>query len=81
MDTSHVTAPTTTEHQASGNMHRNTAVKKIKTGLIDSNKTAQGRAFMFLWRLKGFDAVPDDYDEELKRSLKAYPPPEKAPGM
>ena len=31
MDTSHVTAPTTTEHQASGNMHRNTAVKKIKT--------------------------------------------------
>ncbi len=52
------------------------SVKRIKTGLINSNKTPQGKAFMFLWKLKGFECVPASYNELLKKSLEAYPPPQ-----
>jgi ABC-type phosphate/phosphonate transport system substrate-binding protein len=56
-------------------------VKKIKTGLINSSTTSQGRAFMFLWKLKGFEAVPAGYDDQLKKIHEAFPPPQPEIGM
>ncbi|MDB5309664.1 MAG: hypothetical protein JWO38_3866 [Gemmataceae bacterium] len=57
-------------------------VEKIRGGLLKVKDNPQGRAFLFLWKLKGFEDVPAGYDAELHQTLKAYPPParpEKAP--
>ena len=43
MDTSHVTAPNAAEHHVQGNMHRTTAVKKIKTLVVDDEPLARER--------------------------------------
>ena len=48
---------------------------KIRTGLRSATETAQGRAFMMLWKLKGFEDAPADFPAQLDRVLKAYPPP------
>jgi ABC-type phosphate/phosphonate transport system substrate-binding protein len=50
-------------------------VGKIRQGLIQANKTAQGKPLMLLWNLKGFEEVPADYDAQLETILKAYPAP------
>jgi ABC-type phosphate/phosphonate transport system substrate-binding protein len=50
-------------------------VGKIRQGLIEANKTAQGKPLMLLWNLKGFEDVPADYDAQLETILKAYPTP------
>lgn len=54
------------------------AGKAIRNGLANAKNTAQGRAFLMLWQLQGFEDVPADFDAEMKRSLKAFPPPAKA---
>lgn len=53
-------------------------VDKIRAGLRKAHETSQGRAFLMLWKLKGFEDVPADFDEEMRRIAKAYPAP--APG-
>jgi ABC-type phosphate/phosphonate transport system substrate-binding protein len=53
-------------------------VGKIRAGLRKANETGQGRAFLMLWKLKGFEEPPADFDAEMRRIAKAYPPP--APG-
>ena len=50
-------------------------VSKMHGGLTKASGTAQGRAFMLLSKLKGFEDVPADFDAELKRIAAAYPPP------
>ena len=55
-----------------------TAVAKIREELIKVNGTPQGRAFLMLWKLKGFEAVPADFDAQMRRIAKAYPPPAPA---
>lgn len=52
-----------------------TAISQIRNALVDANKTSQGRAFMLLWKLKGFEDVQPAYVADLDRVLKAYPPP------
>ena len=50
-------------------------VSKMHGGLTKASGTAQGRAFMAISKLKGFEDVPADFDADLKRIAAAYPPP------
>ena len=43
MDTNHAAAPATAEHPVPGNMHRTTAMKKIKTLIVDDEPLARER--------------------------------------
>ena len=55
------------------------SVEKVRSGLVKAKDNPHGRAFLFLWQLKGFEEVNAVYDAELQAVLKAYPPP--TPGM
>jgi ABC-type phosphate/phosphonate transport system substrate-binding protein len=47
---------------------------KIKSGLLNTKNEASGRAFLFLWRLKGFEDLPASHDAELRAVAAKYPP-------
>lgn len=51
---------------------------KIRSGLLRTKDESSGRAFLFLWKLKGFEDVPAGYDAELRTVVKAYPAPRPA---
>jgi hypothetical protein len=50
---------------------------QIRDGLTQAHKSAEGKMLMMLWNLKGFAEVPKDYDDQLDKIAKAYPPPAK----
>jgi ABC-type phosphate/phosphonate transport system substrate-binding protein len=52
-----------------------TVTRQVRNGLVDANKTPQGRAFMMLWKLRGFEDTPANFEAEMQRIAKAYPPP------
>jgi ABC-type phosphate/phosphonate transport system substrate-binding protein len=52
-----------------------TVLAKVRSGLLKVNENPQGKAFLMLWRLKGFEDPPADYNADLERIRKAYPPP------
>ena len=45
--------------------------------MIAAGRTAMGRQLMTLWKLTGFEEVPDDYERTCAEIGKAYPPPAK----
>ena len=49
-------------------------LKKIQDGLTGVKDTPEGKAFLFLWKLKGFEEVTPGYEALLDSTLKAYPP-------
>jgi ABC-type phosphate/phosphonate transport system substrate-binding protein len=53
-------------------------VKLFQESLIGGQKTALGRQLLTLWKLSSLERVPGNFDEELAKILKAYPPPEGA---
>jgi ABC-type phosphate/phosphonate transport system substrate-binding protein len=52
---------------------------KIKSGLVRTKDNSQGKAFLLLWKLKGFEEVPAGYETELRAVTARYPAPQ--PGM
>lgn len=50
-------------------------IARIRKGLVEAENKPQGRAFLFLWGLKGFANVPADYNAQLQKVLKLYPAP------
>lgn len=52
---------------------------KISQGLARVKDSAEGRPFLMMWQLEGFEAVPTGFDADLKRVAKAYPPPASKP--
>lgn len=52
-------------------------INKIRTGMVEASKDPQGKAFLFLWNLKGFEEPTPVFDKLVEESLKAYPPPER----
>ncbi len=48
---------------------------KIKTGLLNTKNEPSGRAFLFLWKLKGFEELPATHDAELREVAVKYPAP------
>ncbi len=49
-------------------------VKCFREGMMHANRSALGRQLLTLWKLTGFEAVPDDYEATLDAITKAYPP-------
>jgi ABC-type phosphate/phosphonate transport system substrate-binding protein len=56
-----------------------TALARLRDGLLTAHKTAKASRLMGLIRVEKFDAVPAGYEEAVRACLKAYPapPPEK----
>jgi ABC-type phosphate/phosphonate transport system substrate-binding protein len=50
---------------------------RFRNGMLSASKNATGRQLLTLWKLTGFEPVPEDYDDTLAGILKAYPPPIK----
>jgi ABC-type phosphate/phosphonate transport system substrate-binding protein len=49
-------------------------IGKIKTALLNAGKTQQGKNFLEMCRITGFQPVPDNYEQLFKDVAKAYPP-------
>lgn len=54
---------------------------KIKSGLLNTRNESSGKAFLFLWKLKGFEDLPAGHDAELRAVAAKYPAPRPAMGM
>jgi hypothetical protein len=52
-------------------------VSQIKAGLLVAAKNPKGKAFLFMWNLKGFEEPTAAFDKLVAESVKAYPPPER----
>ena len=50
-------------------------LKRFKDGLLNSNKSILGKQLLTMWKLTGFETVPDDYEQTLDNIIKAYPVP------
>lgn len=50
-------------------------IASFKKALTNAPNDPTGRFLLTNWKLKGFNNVPDDYDLQLKKFLKAYPTP------
>lgn len=48
---------------------------RIRSGLVKLHTTAEGRAFLLLWKLKGFEPAGTQYSNSVQACLKAFPPP------
>jgi hypothetical protein len=53
-----------------------TTLNRFRDGMINANKSPLGRQFMALWKLTGFEPIPQDYEETLDNILKTYPTPQ-----
>jgi ABC-type phosphate/phosphonate transport system substrate-binding protein len=51
-----------------------TMLGRIKSGLLNAGKTQQGKNFLEMCRITGFEPVPDSYDQLFRDIAKAYPP-------
>jgi ABC-type phosphate/phosphonate transport system substrate-binding protein len=54
-------------------------LKTIRGALLDAHQNPEGRQLLTLWKLTGFEPVPDNYEQTLKDILQKYPP-EKTEG-
>jgi ABC-type phosphate/phosphonate transport system substrate-binding protein len=50
-------------------------LNRFKAGLLGAAKKETGQTLLTLFRLTGFEPVPDDFDRVLAEARKAYPPP------
>jgi ABC-type phosphate/phosphonate transport system substrate-binding protein len=51
---------------------------RFRKGLLDASRTEKGQMMLTMFRLTGFQAVPQDFQQVLTRTRKEYPP--SAPG-
>ncbi len=49
-------------------------LNRFKTGLLGATKKEKGQTLLSLFRITGFEAVPDDFDKVLAQTRKVYPP-------
>jgi ABC-type phosphate/phosphonate transport system substrate-binding protein len=52
-------------------------LERFQDGMINANKTPEGRKMLDVMRITHFAKVPDDFDKQLEAAAKAYPPPAK----
>jgi ABC-type phosphate/phosphonate transport system substrate-binding protein len=50
-------------------------LRRFRKGLLNASKKERGRTMLTLFRLTGFESVPEDFEQVLARTRKAYPPP------
>lgn len=53
------------------------ALRRFHDGMISAHKNEKCRSLLDLSELRGFEAVPDNFDQMLGDILKQYPPPAK----
>jgi ABC-type phosphate/phosphonate transport system substrate-binding protein len=54
---------------------KDTTLQQFREGMLNANKAPLGRQFMTLWKLTGFEPIPDDYEQLLTSISRVYPPP------
>jgi ABC-type phosphate/phosphonate transport system substrate-binding protein len=52
-------------------------LKRVKSALLGAGDSAEGKRMLTIWRLTGFQEVPESYRKRLEAIEKTYPPPEK----
>jgi ABC-type phosphate/phosphonate transport system substrate-binding protein len=50
-----------------------TILKRFHDGMVNTSHTIMGRQMLTLWKLTGFEEVPEDYDRSLIDIVKVYP--------
>jgi ABC-type phosphate/phosphonate transport system substrate-binding protein len=50
-------------------------LRRFRQGLLDAKNKEKGRTMLTLFKLTGFDAVPEDFGKVLAETRKTYPPP------
>jgi ABC-type phosphate/phosphonate transport system substrate-binding protein len=50
-------------------------LRRFREGLLNAGKKEKGRTMLTLFKLTGFDPVPEDLGKVLAETRKAYPPP------
>ena len=50
-------------------------LKTIKDALLNAHQNPEGRQLLTLWKLTGFEPVPEDYEKQLKSIIEFYSPP------
>jgi ABC-type phosphate/phosphonate transport system substrate-binding protein len=50
-------------------------LRQFREGMMAAGQLPRGKQFLSLWKLTGFEKVPDDYKDMLARTFIAYPPP------
>jgi ABC-type phosphate/phosphonate transport system substrate-binding protein len=48
---------------------------RFRDGLLKAHQNTRTREMMFLWRLTAFEAIPDDFQQNLTEIRKGYPGP------
>lgn len=56
-------------------------IAQVKQSLVTAHQSVTSRPLMMLWNLKGFEAIPADYSQQLAEIRKAYPAQEKVAGV
>jgi ABC-type phosphate/phosphonate transport system substrate-binding protein len=46
----------------------------IKDALLNAHQNPEGRQLLTMWKLTGFEPVPEDYEKQLKSIVEVYPP-------
>lgn len=52
-------------------------LNRFRAGMVNANKSVLGKQLLTMWKLTGFETVPDDYDDTLYNIAKCYPSPKK----
>jgi len=50
-------------------------LKSIRDALLNAHHNPEGRQLLTMWKLTGFQEVPDDYQQSLAKIAEAYPSP------
>jgi ABC-type phosphate/phosphonate transport system substrate-binding protein len=57
-----------------GNVLDDATRRRFRQGLLGASQKEKGQTMLTLFRLTGFDPVPDDFEKVLAATRKAYPP-------
>ena len=52
----------------------NATLQRFRDGLLNASRKEKGQTLLTLFRLTGFETVPNDFDRVLAETRKAYPP-------
>jgi ABC-type phosphate/phosphonate transport system substrate-binding protein len=56
-------------------------LQRFRRGLLDAGRKERGQTILTLFRLTGFEAIPQDFEKVLADTRQTYPPPSaEAPG-
>lgn len=53
-------------------------LKRFRDGMISANQSPRGRDMMSLFKMTGFEPVPDDFNQQIAAIIRHYPAPERA---